>query len=127
MGTGVKLYPNIIAKDDGTPISEEVLAPAGRQTEGVNMLPFGGTREGGAHKGFGLAMIGDLWANALGVIRADKPSADGRVSSGGAGIFCAWNIEAFTDREDYDRAADGDRVGRTPRTLTTFCSICVRF
>ena len=82
---GVKLYPNIIAEDDGTPISEEVLAPAGRQTEGVNMLPFGGTREGGAHKGFGLAMIGDLWANALGVSSTDKENEDGRVSSGGAG------------------------------------------
>jgi L-2-hydroxycarboxylate dehydrogenase (NAD+) len=104
---GAKLYPNIIAKDDGTPISEEVLPPAGRQTEGVNMLPFGGTREGGAHKGFGLAMIGDLWANALGVNEQDTADAAGRVSSGGAGIFCAWNIEAFTDREDYDRAADG--------------------
>ena len=104
---GAKLYPNMIATDDGTPISEEVDPPAGVQTEGVNMLPFGGTREGGAHKGFGLAMIGDLWANALGVSGEDKPDRDGRVSSGGAGIFCAWNIESFTDRADYDRAADG--------------------
>ena len=28
-----------------------------------------------------------------------------QVSSGGGGIFCAWDIGSFTDRADYDRAA----------------------
>lgn len=39
---GIKLYPNFIADDDGTPIADEVLAPDGHQTAGVNLLPFGG-------------------------------------------------------------------------------------
>eukprot|EP01052_Picozoa_sp_SAG31_P049678 SAG31_NODE_10990_length_1075_cov_1.350410_1_plen_223_part_00 len=105
---GVKLYPNFIADENGTPIGDEVIAPPGWQTSGVNMLPFGGTRESGSHKGFGLAMIGDLWANALGVVAADVANADGRVSTGGGGgFFCAWDIGKFTDRDEYDRAADG--------------------
>lgn len=63
-----------------------------------------GTREGGSHKGFGLGMIGDLWACGLGVMAEDTPNEFGRVASGGGfAFFSAWNIDAFSGREQVRR------------------------
>jgi LDH2 family malate/lactate/ureidoglycolate dehydrogenase len=47
---GSMLPPGHIADADGNPIMEPVLAP-----ENPNVLPLGGTREQGSHKGYGLA------------------------------------------------------------------------
>ena len=101
---GIKLYANMIADDDGTPITEEVQAPSGNQSQGVNLLPFGGTRENGSHKGFGLGMVADLWACGLGVVPEDTAGADGRLNNGDGfaggmfAFFSAWDISKFTVR-----------------------------
>ena len=47
---GAKMLPGWIAAPDGAPIMEEVDLP-----ETYWMLPFGGTREQGSHKGYGFA------------------------------------------------------------------------
>ena len=103
-GMGIKLYPSMIADDDGTPITEEVQAPSGNQSQGVNLLPSGGTRENGSHKGFGLGMVADLWACGLGVVPEDTAGADGRLNNGDGfaggmfAFFSAWDISKFTVR-----------------------------
>ena len=58
---GVKVMPGWIAKADGTPIMEETEVP-----DEYLMLPAGGTREIGSHKGFSLAMLVEILAGVLG-------------------------------------------------------------
>ena len=87
--TGAKLLPSWIADENGVPIMEEIETPdRGR----YHLLPFGGTRENGSHKGFGLGFVGEMMTNIL--------------SGAGAGIFndhqgsdffVAYSIDAFTD------------------------------
>jgi LDH2 family malate/lactate/ureidoglycolate dehydrogenase len=64
------------------------------------LLPFGGTREQGSHKSYGLACTIDIMSNCLTGV------GPGFVTGGGGSVFTAHNIEAFTDRETYDDWAD---------------------
>ena len=57
---GVKMEPGWIADLDGNPIMEEADPP-----ETFNLLPLGGTRELGSHKGYGLSCVVDILAGAL--------------------------------------------------------------
>lgn len=60
--SGIKLLPGWIADADGTPIMEEVDAPA----PGVDrILPLGSTRDMGSHKGYGLAGVVDIFSGIL--------------------------------------------------------------
>ena len=83
---GARMLPGWIAAPDGSPIMEEVELP-----EEYFMLPFGGTREQGSHKGYGFAAIIEMMANNLGGI---GPSF---IHPGGNFHLAAWNIDAFTD------------------------------
>ena len=98
---GVPLHPGFITDDDGTVIEEEVHAG-----ETYLQAPFGGTRENGSHKGYGMGVVADLFFNGLSTQAEDEPDERGRLTAGG-GFFAAFDIEHFTDREQYDRAADG--------------------
>ena len=51
---GVNVYPGWISDEKGTPIMEEKSVP-----KIWNMLPLGGTREIGSHKGYSLAVVID--------------------------------------------------------------------
>ena len=88
------------------------------------LLPIGGTRENGSHKGSGMAAVNELMTNALSstgghhVLPVDSPE---RVPIGGAAFpthgalnccfFQAWDIESFTDAEDFAISADGLLAG----------------
>jgi LDH2 family malate/lactate/ureidoglycolate dehydrogenase len=57
---GATVAPGWIALPDGTPVMEESPVP-----ESFLMLPLGGTRELGSHKGYGLALVVDILAGLL--------------------------------------------------------------
>lgn len=88
---GAKLNPGWIAHADGTPIMEETEVP-----EKYLMLPLGGTREIGSHKGFSLGVMieilaGVLSGNAAAFMRRKQTSHH----------FVAYHIEAFTDLDGF--------------------------
>jgi LDH2 family malate/lactate/ureidoglycolate dehydrogenase len=72
---------------------EEVLPP----TAGAYyMLPFGGTRENGSHKAYGLAVMNEIMCNELSSM-GPGPLLD----HAGGSFFAAYSIEAFTDLEKF--------------------------
>ncbi|MPY96198.1 MAG: Ldh family oxidoreductase [Acidimicrobiia bacterium] len=88
---GATVAPGWIAHADGTPIMEEAEVP-----EDFLMLPLGGTREIGSHKGYSLAVMVDVLSGVL--------------SGTGAGFlhpgdvshhFLAYRVDAFRDADDF--------------------------
>ena len=87
----------LIADGTGTPI----LTP-GKVPEDYKMLPAGGTRAQGSHKGYGLAMVVEVLCSIL--------------SGSGFGMMnpryttqhfvAAYSIEAFTDPDEFKRTMD---------------------
>lgn len=98
---GAKIEPGWLARPDGTPIMEEVdLPPSGE----FHMLPFGGTRENGSHKGYGMACIIYIMSNPLAGTGWNMPG-------GGGHHFTAYKIDAFVDvnkfKSDMDDFLEG--------------------
>lgn len=101
---GNNLLGGWVADNDGVPIMEEVAPPVpgyeGRASS--FLLPLGGTREMGSHKGYGLACIVDILGGIL--------------SGGGYGInpgrpnfghyVAAYSVEAFMDTAEFKRTMD---------------------
>lgn len=89
---GATVAPGWIASPDGTPILDEVAVP-----EEYHMLPTGGTRDGGSHKGYGLAVMVDILCGVLG---GDPP---GFLRPGGdvSHHFLAYQIDAFCDPDQF--------------------------
>lgn len=88
---GAKVAPGWIASPDGTPIMEEVPVP-----DEFLMLPLGGTREIGSHKGYSLAVMVDILCGLLsgtgpGFLHLRQNSHH----------FLAYRIDAFTDLERF--------------------------
>ena len=96
---GSKLEPGWIADLAGKPIVEAVDAP---DYGSFYMLPFGGTRENGSHKGFGFAVIADIMAGML------SGNGPGFVAGGErhSQFVMAFKISAFVDPEDFKRDMD---------------------
>ena len=90
---GSQLAPGWITKPDGTPIDEPIDVP--EQGE-FFMLPFGGTRERGGHKGYGIAVIVDIMSGILSGNRAGYFAND-RYSQ----FVMAFNVEAFMDLDQF--------------------------
>ena len=89
---GASVLPGWIADVDGEPILEESAVP-----DEYFMLPTGGTRDGGSHKGYGLAVMVDV---LCGVLAGDPPGflrAGGDVSH----HFMAYKIDAFCDPDEF--------------------------
>ena len=101
---GAKVSPGWIADENGTPIMEESAVP-----DNFLMLPVGGTREIGSHKGYGLAVIVDILS---GVLSGTGPGFlhPGEVSH----HFLAYRIDAFRDvaefKADMDAFLEGLRT-----------------
>ncbi len=93
---GAEVLPGWIAEADGTPIMEERAVP-----DDFLMLPVGGTREIGSHKGYSLAVMVDVLS---GVLAGTGPGLAPR--QGGGHHFLAYRIDAFTDlgvfKDDMD-------------------------
>ena len=88
---GVPVAPGWITEPDGSPILEERPVP-----DDYFMLPTGGSRENGAHKGTSLGMWVEIMCGLLGATGAG-PNRRG----GAAHHFIAYNVEAFTDLESF--------------------------
>ncbi|MEJ2130678.1 MAG: Ldh family oxidoreductase [Gammaproteobacteria bacterium] len=93
---GGQVLPGWVAHPDGAPVMEEADVP-----ENYLMLPLGGTREIGSHKGFGLCMMVEILAGLLsggggGPLRRE----------GSAHYFMAYDVSAFTELETFKRDMD---------------------
>lgn len=93
---GSKLEPGWICGLDGQPIMNSVETPEFGQ---FHMLPFGGTRENGSHKGYGFALIAEIMS---GILSGNGPG----VFTGGvetSQFVMAIKIDAFLDVADFKR------------------------
>lgn len=98
---GATVAPGWIAHNDGTPIMEESPVP-----DEFLMLPLGGTRELGSHKGYGLAMVVDILAGIL------SGTGPGYLNAGNISHhFLAYRIDAFCDPELFKSNLDTELAG----------------
>ena len=99
MRLGSPLLPSWVTDKDGTPIMEE--KPVFDRDD-FFQAPLGGTREQGSHKGFGFAMM----AEVLSTVLAGALPTMLVPGSGSKNHFAAYNIEAFTDVEQFKDTMD---------------------
>lgn len=99
---GAPMEPGWITDMDGDPIMEDgsKLPPKGEYL----MLPFGGTREQGSHKGYGFAAIADVLGNVLsgmpaGFLLPPQPQVLNH-------FLQAINIDALTDVTKFKKDMD---------------------
>jgi L-2-hydroxycarboxylate dehydrogenase (NAD+) len=102
---GADIEPGWIAEPDGTPIMDVRPVPPGEMygLGGFNLLPLGGTREQGSHKGFGLAMMVEMLTTMLSggypsMLKDQHPLARHH--------FAAYNIAAFCDVDQFKATLD---------------------
>ena len=88
---GGKVLPGWVAEADGTPVMKEGPVP-----KNFMMLPLGGTRELGSHKGFGLMMLVEVLTTML----AGAGGGPFRREDS-AHTFMAYNIDAFSDAATF--------------------------
>lgn len=91
-----EVCPGWVATADGEPMMEEGPVPPD-----FMMLPLGGTREIGSHKGFGLMMLVEVLTSVL----AGTGAGPAR-RAGSAHYFMAYNVEAFTELETFKADMD---------------------
>jgi len=84
---GGEVAPGWVARPDGSPVMEEAPVP-----DGFNMLPLGGTRDIGSHKGYGLIMMVEVLTSLLGGTGGGPFRR-----AGSAHFFMALDVGAFTD------------------------------
>lgn len=102
---GATVDPNWITDLEGNPITDERTMP---KLGEYYLLPLGGTRENGSHKGYGFAMMAEILATVLS--GALPGMLD--IESGSSHHFAAYNISSFTDVEHFK-----DTMDDTLRTL----------
>ncbi|HJO81661.1 MAG: Ldh family oxidoreductase [SAR202 cluster bacterium] len=106
---GSDLLPGWIADADGVPIMEETPVPD--QGWYGSLLPAGGTRENGSHKGYGFMMIVEvLGAFLSGSVPGMFDTEN--LKSGYKHYFAAYDIAAFTDVDQFK-----DKMDRMLRML----------
>jgi L-2-hydroxycarboxylate dehydrogenase (NAD+) len=103
------LLPGWVTDKDGIPIMEE--KPVFDRDE-YYQLPLGGTREQGSHKGYGFALM----AEVLSTVLAGALPTMLVPGSGSKNHFAAYDIEAFTDVEQFKDTMDS--MLKTLRTAT---------
>src|SRR4029434_4147011 len=94
MRVGSPLLPGWVTDKDGVPIMEE--KPVFDRDEDYQ-APLGGTREQGAHKGYGLALMAEVLSTVLAGALPTMLAA----SSGSKNHFAAYHIEAFNAPEIF--------------------------
>src|SRR5215475_405936 len=99
MRVGSPLLPGWVTDKDGTPIMEE--KPIFNRDD-VYQAPLGGTREQGSHKGYGFALMAEVLST---VLSGTLPTML-VPGSGSKNHFAAYNIEAFTDLEQFKDTMD---------------------
>jgi LDH2 family malate/lactate/ureidoglycolate dehydrogenase len=106
---GSPLLPSWVTDKEGTPIMEE--KPVFDRDE-FFQAPLGGTREQGSHKGYGFAMMAEVLST---VLSGALPTML-MPGSGSKNHFAAYNIEAFTDLEQFKDTMD--QMLKTLRTAS---------
>jgi L-2-hydroxycarboxylate dehydrogenase (NAD+) len=109
---GANLAPGWIAEPDGTPIMEECPMPAGEgySMGGRHLLPLGGTREQGSHKGYGLALMVEVLTS---VLSGSIPTMVDDVRPMCHHHFAAYDVAAFVELAEFKATMD-----RMLQTLT---------
>ena len=97
---GANLLPGWVSDADGTPFTEETPV---RERGDYYILPLGGTRELGSHKGYGFGLMAEILTTTL---AGDVPSMLAAPSGAGHHSFTAYDIAAFTDLETFKRNMD---------------------
>ncbi|MBT5773754.1 MAG: Ldh family oxidoreductase [Dehalococcoidia bacterium] len=92
---GAQVEPGWIADIDGTPIMERVDVP-----EQSYMLPLGGTREQGSHKGYGLGAVVDILGSTL------TGMGPGLIALEPGFHLMAYRIDAFVDADKFKSDMD---------------------
>ena len=93
------LLPGWVTDKDGTPIMEE--KPVFDRDE-YYQAPLGGTREQGSHKGYGFALMAEVLSTVLSGALPTMLLPGG----GSKNHFAAYDIEAFTDLEQFKDTMD---------------------
>lgn len=96
---GALMHPGWIASWNGTPLMEEAAVPPPGE---FHQLPLGSTREMGSHKGFGLALMVEILATCLSGALPTMLDPN----AGSKQFLAAYNIEAFTDLEEFKTTMD---------------------
>jgi len=94
---GADIPPGWLAQEDGTPIMDEQPAP-----DSYWLLPVGGSREGGSHKGYGLSCVVDILAGVL--TGFGYGAVPGRPNFGH--YVAAYSVDAFTDAAHFKQEMD---------------------
>ncbi|MGH1492389.1 MAG: Ldh family oxidoreductase [Acidimicrobiales bacterium] len=94
---GANVLPGWISDGEGNPIMTESPVP-----EEWWMLPTGGLRDGGSHKGYSLAMMVDVLCGLLG----GDPPGFMRPSGDVSHHFMAYKIDAFCDVAEFTEHMD---------------------
>jgi LDH2 family malate/lactate/ureidoglycolate dehydrogenase len=94
------LLPGWVSDADGTPITEE--SPVRERGE-YYILPLGGTREQGSHKGYGFALMAEILTTTL---AGALPSMLGSTLGASHHSFCAYDIASFTDVDTFKQHMD---------------------
>ncbi len=92
---GAEILPAWLAAPDGSPIMEEGPLP-----DDYYMLPMGGTREQGSHKGYGFGSVIDILGSTLTGI------GPGFIALTPGFHLMAYNIDAFTDTGKFKSDMD---------------------
>ena len=93
---GGHVLPGWVTDSDGNPVMDESQVP-----NQFMMLPLGGTREIGSHKGFGLSMMIEI---LCGVLQGTGGGPHRR--QGVAHYFMAIDVERFTDLAEFKNDMD---------------------
>ena len=96
---GSPLLPGWVTDKDGNPVMEE--KPVFNRDE-YHQAPLNGTREQSSHKGYGFALM----AEVLSTVLAGALPTMLAPASGSKNHFAAYNIEAFTDVEQFKDTMD---------------------
>ncbi len=101
------IFKDWLTDENGVPMPEQKMPETDIRGEGRawHMLPFGGTRENGSHKGYGFGCIVDIMCCTLSGI------GPGFISNKSGHFFTAYKIDAFTDvdkfKDDMDAFLSG--------------------
>ncbi|MDP6454829.1 MAG: Ldh family oxidoreductase [SAR202 cluster bacterium] len=96
---GANLIPGWIADREGTPIMEETQV---KEYGEFYMLPVGGSREQGSHKGYGLSIVTEIFGTLL---AGARPSMVENIH-GAKHSFIAFNIAMFTEVQTFKENMD---------------------
>ena len=96
----------MVSDENGTPLMEEYKVED--HIDIPPLLPLGGTREIGSHKGYGLSLVAEIMCSLM---SGGIPSMLEGHEATNKHFFAAYNIAAFTDLDEFKKNMD-DMLGK---------------